>query len=192
MESFPISLALILHYHLTPRRSKRVLKEKGAVDELLHFYIGCTGWSMKEWVGKVYPTGTKAKGYLEHYSKQFNTIELNTTHYRTPDSKTIQKWKSESELQILSFVPKILQAISHSRNLGAGTGQIINFVEAIQGLEEKLGCSFMQFPPYFGVDKLPVLESFVKQFPTHIPLALELRHESWFKTIADQEARFFP
>jgi len=39
-------------------------------------YVGCTGWGMKEWVGKVYPEKTKAKDYLTHYTKQFNTIEL--------------------------------------------------------------------------------------------------------------------
>ena len=31
-------------------------------------FIGCTGWSMKEWVGRVYPKGTKAKDYLKAYS----------------------------------------------------------------------------------------------------------------------------
>ena len=53
-------------------------------SENVTIYIGCTGWSMKEWVGRVYPKGTKTKDYLQHYGKQFNTIELNTTHYRIP------------------------------------------------------------------------------------------------------------
>ena len=76
-------------------------------------YIGCTGWSMKEWVGKVYPPKTKTKDYLKYYAQQFNTIELNTTHYRIPDLATIEKWKTEST-DDFRFCPKILQAVSLS------------------------------------------------------------------------------
>ena len=31
---------------------------------LPHFYFGCTGWAIKEWVGKFYPKKTKSKEYL--------------------------------------------------------------------------------------------------------------------------------
>ncbi|NUO02892.1 MAG: DUF72 domain-containing protein [Saprospiraceae bacterium] len=143
------------------------------------FFIGCTGWSMKEWVGKVYPEKAKASDFLRHYSRQFNTIELNTTHYRIPDWVTIQKWKNEAAGDF-RFCPKLPQTISHSNNLGISGGELPAFCESIQQLEEKLGCCFMQLPPYFGVDRLPVIERFIERFPKHIPLALELRHESWF------------
>lgn len=172
-----------------PEETTLVLKKKGQANNPLNFYIGCTGWSMKEWVGKVYPPGTKTKEYLQHYSKQFNTIELNTTHYRTPDKATIQKWKTQSE-DDFKFCPKLLQTISHSRDLGTGTGQLLEFCDAIQGLEEKLGCSFMQLPPYFSNDRLKILEAFLKKMPSHIPLALELRHQSWFEHKENQEALF--
>lgn len=152
-------------------------------------YIGCTGWSMKEWVGNVYPPNAKAKDYLLHYGRQFNTIELNTTHYRIPDAKTIEKWKTETPADF-RFCPKVLQTISHSHQLGFGTGLVLQFAEAIQGLDEKLGCCFLQLPPYFGVDKLPILERFLEHFPTHIPLAVEARHESWFDNTANTKQLF--
>ena len=142
-------------------------------------YVGCTGWGMKEWVGKVYPEKAKAKDYLTHYTKQFNTIELNTTHYRIPSVETINKWK-KAALPDFHFCPKIPQTISHSRDLGLSKGQIQAFCEVIQGLEMHLGCCFMQLPPYFGVDRISILEKFLDFFPNHIPLAIEVRHESWF------------
>ena len=40
----------------------------------------------------------------------------------------------------------------------------------------------MQLPPYFAYNRLPVLHDFLEQLPKGIPLALELRHESWFNT----------
>jgi len=143
-------------------------------------YVGCTGWSMKEWVGSVYPSNAKTKDYLTHYAKQFNTIELNTTHYRIPSFDTVLKWKNESA-DDFRFCPKIPQAISHSGSMGLNDGKLIAFCEAIQQLEEKMGCCFMQLPPYFSADRIAILKTFLDQFPAHIPLAVEVRHESWFK-----------
>lgn len=144
-------------------------------------FVGCTGWSMKEWVGTVYPTGTKTKDCLRHYVRQFNTIELNTTHYRIPNTTTIEKWKNTAPSDF-HYSPKIPQSISHSRDLGKSTENLNLFCESISSLEENLGCSFMQLPPYFAYNRLPVLHDFLERLPKGIPLALEFRHESWFNT----------
>lgn len=162
-----------------PARNELLLENLPKKAGKTKVYLGCTGWSMKEWVGKVYPQGTKPKDYLHFYSRQFNTIELNTTHYRMPDEVTIQKWYVESAADF-KFCPKVLQQISHSQDLGYGSGKITEFCEAVAGLKEKLGCCFMQLPPYFGIDRLPILEQFFEKWRTEIPLAIELRHESWF------------
>lgn len=152
-------------------------------------YIGCTGWSMKEWVGKVYPEKTKASNFLKYYAQQFNTIELNATHYRIPTSETIQKWIAETP-DDFRFCPKLPQSVSHSRDLGLESGNLSHFCSTIQQLEQRLGCCFMQLPPYFGADRIGMLERFLKEFPSYIPLAIELRHESWFENTVALE-RFF-
>jgi uncharacterized protein YecE (DUF72 family) len=144
-------------------------------------YVGCTGWSMKEWLGKVYPKSAKPKDYLSFYSQQFNTIELNTTHYRIPNNDTITKWYKESNSDF-HFCPKIPQVISHSRNLGLGSENLFTFCEAIQGLKEKLGHSFMQLPPYFGPDQIQIIAHFLEKFPNYIPLSIEFRNEAWFSS----------
>jgi uncharacterized protein YecE (DUF72 family) len=143
-----------------------------------HFaYIGATGWGMKEWVGKVYPKDAGAKDFLYHYTRQFNTIELNTTHYRIPDAATVAKWYGQAAADF-KFCPKVLQTISHSSDLGLGNSLTSQFCEAISGLQDKLGCCFIQLPPYFGADRLGALEGFLKNFS--LPLAVEVRHTSWF------------
>ncbi len=143
-------------------------------------YVGCTGWSMKEWVGHVYPANAKTKDYLTHYAKQFNTIELNTTHYRIPNFETVQKWKTTSAADF-RFCPKIPQAISHSSGMGLNDGKLSAFTESIQQLGEKMGCCFLQMPPYFDASRLAILATFLDNFPVDIPLAIEVRHESWFR-----------
>ncbi|HKK76572.1 MAG TPA: DUF72 domain-containing protein [Saprospiraceae bacterium] len=143
------------------------------------FYIGCTGYSMKEWTGKVYPKGTKNKDYLHHYTRQFNTIEHNTTHYRIPEPDTINKWRDEAPSDF-RYCPKIPQRISHSRDLGMGSQELRLFWERIGGLEDRLGCCFIQLPPHFAYKKLPLLREFLNMWPPSIPLAVEVRHETWF------------
>jgi len=143
-------------------------------------YIGCTGWSMKEWVGKVYPRGTKSADFLLAYAKQFNTIELNTTHYRTPSPDMVQKWRQQTPADF-RFCPKILQRISHSRDLGTQGTQLHTFINAIAALEDKYGCAFLQLPPYFGSDRRALLLRFADNWPSALPLAIELRHASWFE-----------
>lgn len=145
----------------------------------LRFFLGCTGWSMKEWVGSVYPANAKSQDFLRHYTGQFNTIELNTTHYRIPTPETIRKWREESAGDF-KFCPKVPQTISHSRDLGLSGEQISLFCQSVEGLEEKLGCCFMQLPPYFDYRRLSLLETFLQRFSVSIPLAIEVRHESWF------------
>ena len=143
-------------------------------------YVGCTGFGMPEWVGTYYPEGTKNPQFLKEYALQFNTIEHNTTHYRIPDEATVQKWYHESTPDF-RFCPKIPQTISHSRYLGAESGLVAQFCNSISLLNEKLGVCFMQLPPHFSIEKLAILEHFLKQFPSEIPLSIEVRHESFFE-----------
>lgn len=164
-----------------PAHTTKLLKRIAPPTDLPNFYFGCTGWGMKEWVGTYYPPKTKTKEYLYHYSRQFSTIELNTTHYRIPTPQTIQNWYDLAEKNF-KFAPKIPQSISHSNDLGAYGKQIELFCTSIIGLKEKLGTSFMQLPPNFGPNRMTVLEQFLSKFPTdEIPLAIEVRQEDWFK-----------
>jgi uncharacterized protein YecE (DUF72 family) len=140
-------------------------------------YIGATGWSMPEWKGKIYPAKTKTADFLHHYTRQFNTIELNTTHYRIPDSAMIEKWYAQSAADF-RFCPKVLQRISHAADLGRSNSLTAEFCESLAGLKEKLGPCFIQLPPYFGPERLGVLEDFLKTIS--LPLAVEVRNERWF------------
>lgn len=168
-------------FNLPPSHTinKSILEHNPQQSSPTNIYVGCTGWSMKEWAGNAYPEKSKPKEYLKYYGEQFNTIELNTTHYRIPDRSTIAKWYEETPSDF-RFCPKLPQSISHSRNLGLDGSLIPSFCEAVQGLEDKLGCCFMQLPPYFGVERFDTLAQFAKAFPKHIPLAIEVRHENWF------------
>ncbi|MBC8152905.1 MAG: DUF72 domain-containing protein, partial [Bacteroidetes bacterium] len=144
-------------------------------------FIGGPIWANKEYVGKVYPGNAKEKDFLHYYTRQFNTIELNLTHYQIPTPGMIARWKEEATPGFL-YCPKFPQVISHDRMLVAAEGLTDEFVNAILGLEEFLGMTFLQLPPNFGPDKWPVLEAYLKSLPDELDVAVEFRHPDWFKT----------
>ena len=159
------------------RHNERALA-KGAAA-VPHIYIGATGYNMKEWVGKWYPSGTKDKDFLKAFGKQFNTIEHNTTHYRIPDFSTVTRWRDDTPADF-RFCPKIPQVFSHARDLGLSHPELHTFWDRMVDFGEKMGCCFLQLPPYFEPKFLPVLERFIKKWPRSVPLAVEVRHESFF------------
>lgn len=159
-------------------RSRKVLH---ADKDLKGFevFIGAPVWGVKTWVGKIYPTGAKANDFLKHYARQFNCIELNTTHYRIPDKDTILKWR-ESVPKHFRFCPKFPQEISHKLWHKNSVPLTRQFCDAIMGLQENLGTSFLQLPPGFSLRDLPLLQSFLRDLPPGFQLAVEVRHPSWF------------
>src|ERR1700739_1041000 len=83
------------------------LKKKPAKQPEIH--VGCAKWGRKDWIGQVYPVGTKAKDFFSIYAKNFDAIELNATHYRIPTAKTIADWKSKVDKDF-RFSPKFPQS----------------------------------------------------------------------------------
>ncbi|OIN57178.1 DUF72 domain-containing protein [Arsenicibacter rosenii] len=158
-----------------------------AVERTSHpeIFIGGPVWANKQYVGKIYPSTAKEKDFLHHYVQQFNTIELNLTHYQIPTESMIDKWKTEARTSPFrsgfTFCPKFPQTISHERMLLATEFITEEFVSAILSLEEFLGMSFLQLPPTFSPDKWPVLESYLKSLPDELNVAVEFRHPDWFK-----------
>lgn len=142
--------------------------------------IGLPIWSNKAWLGKIYPYNAKDSELLYHYAQQFNSIELNVTHYQIPSDETIERWKSQVN-DDFKFCPKFPQVISHERQLLGATTFTDQFVSQILKLEHKLGISFLQLPPYFGYNRLSVLVGYLKSLPDNLQLAVEFRHPSWFE-----------
>lgn len=142
-------------------------------------FIGPPIWANKQWVGKIYPYSAKEKDFLFHYTRQFNTIELNVTHYQIPNDMTVQRWREAASVGF-RFCPKWPQEISHDRQLVGCELLSAAFTSAVLDLNEYLGVTFLQLGPYFEPRQLPVLIKFLKQLPPQFPIAIEFRHPEWF------------
>jgi len=152
-------------------------------------YVGCSVWTERSFVGKLYPPGSAAKDYLRLYSQQFNTVELNATFYSLPSVTQVKKWKV-SVAPGFKFCPKVPQSISHTNNPSEQLRQLANFLETIQHLEEALGITFLQLPPYFEPNRIPTLQKLLDKVPEGLPWAVELRHPAWFSNPVAQRELF--
>ena len=76
--------------------------------------IGTSGYAYADWVGPVYPRGTKSGDYLQHYAKLFSTCELNFSHYAIPTARTLEAMVLRTDAK-MRFAVKVHRSISHER-----------------------------------------------------------------------------
>ena len=54
--------------------------------------IATQGWNYTAWVGPFYPPGTRSAEFLPTYARAFRGVEVDSTFYATPDSRTVRGW----------------------------------------------------------------------------------------------------
>lgn len=143
------------------------------------FYIGCAKWGRKDWIGKLYPKGTKEKDFLEHYARLFNSIEFNATFYKSPSASDVIRWQGKVPLGF-KFFPKFPQTITHLKRLKNTRVEVDAFLDSILEFRDNLGAIFLMPHPQMGVKQLDTIKAFIADFPQDVPLFLELRHEDCY------------
>lgn len=139
-------------------------------------FVGCAKWNKTD-LKNFYPKGTKDE--LTYYATQFNSIELNATFYNAPTKEQVETWKKKTPADF-KFFPKIPNTVSHFKRLEGVKPIVEDFCTNVSALEEKLGMVFLQMHDNFGTKNFDRVEKFVKDFPTHVPLAVEVRNGDWF------------
>lgn len=142
-------------------------------------HVGCAKWGRKDWVGKIYPKGTKDVDFLSHYAKHFNCIELNATFYRIPTVSQAEGWKKKVGMDF-KFCPKFTDQITHIKRMKGAEGITSAFLEGIAAFGDNLGPVFLQTPPTYTPKNLDTLEEYIASLPDELDLFVELRHPGWF------------
>ena len=143
------------------------------------YFLGCPGWGLKSWVGRLFPPGTKHTDFLARYAEVFNTVEGNTTFYALPPPDVVARWDEQTPPGF-RFCFKFPRTISHDRLLVDAATETAEFLDRVAPLGDKLGTLFLQLPPRFGPEHLPRLRDFLATLPAGFQYAVELRHELFF------------
>ncbi|HUK53054.1 MAG TPA: DUF72 domain-containing protein [Candidatus Binatia bacterium] len=146
--------------------------------------LGTSAFTAAGWEGVFYPEEMKPADYLTFYAQHFDTVEIDSTYYRTPLAATVRGWEAKTPPGFL-FSAKVPQTVTHEKVLVDCDAEFQEFVERMQLLGEKLGVLLLQFP-YFNkmafasVDGfLDRLRPFLKRLPRGVRFALEVRNKGW-------------
>jgi len=146
----------------------------------MNWFIGTMGFSFQDWIGVFYSSGINQDRLLSYYSRFFNSVEIDSTFYGTPNSSTLLRWKSStpSGFQISLKMPR---SITHDSGLKNVEYETNKFIDAVHILGQKLGIILIQMPPFFSVELIETLDQFLKSLPVGTRYALEVRNKLWFE-----------
>ncbi|HEY0970693.1 MAG TPA: DUF72 domain-containing protein [Gemmatimonadales bacterium] len=142
--------------------------------------IGTQGWNYDAWVGSFYPTGTRSADFLSVYARAFRTVEVDSTFYATPASRTVRGWYERTPPGF-TFALKLPQEITHERRLRDAEDATALFFDRARELEDRLGPVLVQLGPDFGPEELPALAEFLPLLPRDVRVAVEFRQRGWIQ-----------
>lgn len=179
-----------IDFSLPPEPAGNQLILSGVKTISPRVYLGCTNWGLKDWVGKLYPNGTKSTQFLDLYVNQYNTVELNATHYQIYGPAAIQKWADKAAGKDFKFCPKVPRQISHYSGF-LNTGPLTNaFLEGIRVFGENLGPVFLQVSDQLAPQQSHALFPYLEKLPKDLHFFLEVRHPDWFNNDQRKSALF--
>ncbi len=163
-----------------------VLRDLTALDypQIQNLRLGTSSWSSQDWVGVFYPPGTASADFISEYAKHFDTVEVDSTFYRTPPAAVVRNWYARTPAGFL-VAAKFPQVITHEKVLVDCAQELTEFLKAMELLGDKLGPLLLQFP-YFNKQAFPHVQDFLARltkFVDHLPrdhaYSVELRNKYW-------------
>lgn len=140
--------------------------------------VGCSGWQYTHWRGQFYATGLPMSRWFEHYASVFDTVEVNNTFYRLPESRTFADWASRAPAGFL-FAVKASRFLTHMKKLKDPDEPLHRFFSRARALRRHLGPVLYQLPPGWTRD-CARLEQFLQALPAGVRHVMEFRDPTWY------------
>ncbi len=131
-----------------------------------------------------FPPAFRLKSRLHYYSSIFNTVEINSSFYRTPQLATYKKWADDVP-DDFQFSLKLSKEITHVPGLETAPNSMQKFLHPASGIANKKGCLLIQFPGKISLDHFKQVEQLLEELKGQDPLhewrtAVEFRNASWY------------
>ncbi len=141
--------------------------------------IGTSGYSFPDWVGPFYPPGTRSSDFLQHYSRHFDAVEVNSTYYGIPHPRVLAQMEAKTPPGF-RFIVKLNKAMTHEGSSDPALYR--SFLDCCAPLQAagKLDGHLAQFPWAFrhaesSLDQLRLMRERLGDSS----LWVEFRHDSW-------------
>lgn len=150
-----------------------------------NFYSGTSNIVLPVANKGYFPPEYQEKSRLCYYASLFNSLEVNSSFYKIPMPRTVERWATEVP-DDFRFTFKLWKAITHSKELDYDPESITKFMRAIDTAGSKKGALLIQFP---GSIKVSMLQKFrqlmddlqATNLTSGWRLAIEFRDKSWYR-----------
>ena len=140
--------------------------------------VGCSGWLYKDWRGTFYPKALPQSGWLQYYATRFDTVELNGTFYRLPESSKFTAWRRSVPENFL-FAVKGSRFLTHMKHLRDPVEPLDRLFTRARGLRRTIGPVLYQLPTGWKLN-LERLETFLRALPKRRLHTIEFRDPTWY------------
>ncbi|CAF1050465.1 unnamed protein product [Didymodactylos carnosus] len=173
--------------------AKRVRQEENESDNRIPLFsdqcpvhIGCSGYSYRGWhSNNYYPPKHGAKKEFQYYSKEFDSVEINSTFYNIPADSVFVDWSKRVPRPSFRYIIKVNKYFTHMKLLNQDDEFISrwnDFYRKCQLLGSSLGPILFQLPPRFKYTNatLAQLNRLETVLPKTAQFVFEFRNTSWF------------
>jgi len=140
-------------------------------------FIGTAGWRHTHWRDRFYPRQLPTHAWLNHYGREFNTVELDAGRLADIDHNVIATWRSAVPAQF-RFTIQAPRLITHVHKLRNCDLLIKNLFERLQGFDGQLGPILFSLPARWHCN-LDRLAQFLNTLPEGYRYAFEFNDSDW-------------
>lgn len=146
------------------------------------FYTGTSNIVLPVANKQAFPEAYRDSSRLTYYASLFNSLEVNSSFYKIPLSRTTARWSGEVPEEF-RFTFKLHRDLTHVKAALPDPEQAMRFMQSINAAADKAGCLLIQFPagrtynPLFLARMLALLQTHNDSWK----LCVEFRDRSWYR-----------
>ncbi len=146
-------------------------------------YTGCSNVVLPVGNKTMFPPAYQNGSRLTYYASLFNSLEINSSFYKIPLPRTVDRWVAEVP-EHFKFTFKLWQNFTHNKGV-FNFDDLERYMEVINHVGAEMGSLLVQFPPSFRAENIAQLENLLSNIrqadqQQHWQTAVEFRHISWY------------
>lgn len=149
------------------------------------FYCGTSNIVLPVSNKSFFPPEFKDSSRLNYYSSLLNSLEVNSSFYKLPMARTVEKWAADVP-DDFRFTFKLSKSITHAKELLYDPADVQKFMEVADRAGNKKGCILVQFPGSIKASLFHKVRQLLddlsnKGLMENWYLAVEFRDKTWYR-----------